>query len=151
MFMSKDLLIPSRCVARLTILTITVVCAFTLVSAQASLSGSGKKIYEQIKQFPLNGGSVATQGLVLKRDRAEMTFTGTFYFTGSVEGRVTGAVFVGQGQFRAEVPPSEFEKANLRRLLGTAEVESNFKTAVLRFSDDTFEVIGKGLDRKSVV
>jgi len=52
---------------------------------------------------------------------------------------VTGAVFVGRGKFTADIPPNEFEKDNVRRLLGSNEVESDFKTAVLRFSDDTFE------------
>ena len=33
-----------------------------------------------------------------------MTFTGTFHLSAPVEGRVTGAVFIGQGTLRAEVP-----------------------------------------------
>ena len=76
---------------------------------------------------------------MLKRDRAEMTFDGTFYFPSPVEGRVTGAVFIGQGKFRAEPPPSEFEKENVRRMIGADIFESDFKTAVLRFTDDTFD------------
>ncbi|MBC7931649.1 MAG: hypothetical protein H7Z38_13900, partial [Rubrivivax sp.] len=83
------------------------------------------------------------RGIVLKRDRAEMSFDGTFYFATRVEGRVTCAVFIGEGKFRAEVPPSDFEKENVRRLLGADVVESDFKTAVLRFTDDTFDLVGQ--------
>lgn len=111
--------------------------------AQENLSAKSKEVYEQVKAFSLAGGSAEAVGLVLKRDRAEMTFDGTFYFASPVEGRETGAVFIGQGRFRAEVPPSVFEKDNVRRMLGTDVIESDFKTAVLRFTDDTFDHIGR--------
>ncbi len=106
-------------------------------------SRSGRTIYNQLKAFELNGGKAEVAGLVLKRDRVVMTFNGTFYFTAPVEGKVTGAVFVGQGTLKAEVPPSNFEKNNVKRLLNAEAVESDFKTAVLRFTDDSFELIGK--------
>ena len=112
-------------------------------SAQENPAAQGKEVYDQAKAFRLAGGSVEARGLVLKRDRAVMTFDGTFYFAAPVEGRVTGAVFVGQGTFRAEVPPSEFEKENVKRLLNEQIIESDFKTAVLRFTDDTLDRIGK--------
>lgn len=99
--------------------------------------------YNQIKNFTLSGGKADVSQLVLKRDRGVMTFNGTFYFAAPVGGKVTGAVFVGQGNFSAEVPPSAFEKENVRRLLKADIIESDFKTAVLRFSDDTFDIIGK--------
>jgi len=89
-------------------------------------------------------GTAEAKGLVLKRDRVSMTFDGTFYFTGATGGQATGAVLIGQGRFSAEVPPSQFEKDNLHRLLGTDILESDFKTAVLRFSDDSFDYIGTG-------
>ncbi|MDT7605241.1 MAG: hypothetical protein QOF61_3238 [Acidobacteriota bacterium] len=117
--------------------------AASRASAQESLPASGKEIYDQIKAAALTGGAAEVKGLTLKRDRAEMTFDGTFYFTAPVAGHVTGAVFMGQGTFRAEVPPSKFEQENVRRLLGTDVIQSDFKTAVLRFSDDTFDLIGQ--------
>ena len=124
-------------------LSVLCLCFPTAVSAQDKSSAGGKAVYEQIKVFTLNGGSLAANGLTLVRDRAQMTFNGTFFFSAPVNGRVTGAVFVGDGKFIAETPPSVFEKDNLKRLLGTDTVESDFTTAVLRFSDDTFERIGK--------
>jgi hypothetical protein len=115
----------------------------TSALGQDNNSLKGKELYSQLKAFSLSGGSAKAEALILKRDRAEMTFDGNFYFASPVEGRVTGAVFIGQGRFRAEVPPSGFEKDNVRRLLGADIVESDFKTAVLRFTDDTFDLIGR--------
>ena len=119
-------------------------CPMATALAQESPAARSKATYEQIKTFVLTGGAAEAAGLVLKRDRLEMTFDGTFYFMPPVEGRVTGAVFIGSGRFSAAVPPGDFEKDNVKRLLGADSVESDFKTAVLRFSDDTFDFIGKG-------
>ncbi len=134
--------------ARSVVVLVALACGLPLtgahairVRAQEDLSGSGKQAYDQIKAFALTGGSAEVSGLTLKRDRVEMTFTGTFYFGGPTAGMVTGAVFVGQGTMRAEAPPSDFERENVKRLLGADLVESDFKTVVLRFSDDTFPLI----------
>jgi hypothetical protein len=112
------------------------------VRAQQGGAG-GKEFYDQVKAFSLTGGSAKVTGLLLKRDRVNMTFTGTFYFAAPIEGHITGAVFIGDGTFSAPVPPSDFEKENVRRLLGADSVDSDFDTAVLRFSDDTFEQLGQ--------
>ena len=72
---------------------------------------------------------------MLKRDRVSMTLTGTLYFAAPVNGKVTGAVFIGEGTVRAEAPPSGFERDNLRRMLGAELVETDFKSAVFRFSE----------------
>ena len=109
-------------------------------SAQDDPSGKGRQLYDQIKAFKLTGGTADVANLTLKRDRVEMTFNGTFHFAGAIDGVVTGAVFVGQGTIRA-VPPNDSERDNVRRLLAADNVESDFKTAVLRFSDDTFSLI----------
>jgi hypothetical protein len=103
----------------------------------------GVEVYEQLKRFALEGGSATVENLTLKRDRAEMTFTGTFYFEAPVAGAVRGAVFIGQGNFRATTPPSEWERDHVKRMLKADNVESDFRVAVLRFTDDSFDLIGK--------
>jgi hypothetical protein len=51
------------------------------VSAQTdTVTVGGKTLYEQVRNFSLNGGKAEVSQLVLKRDRAVMTFNGTFYF-----------------------------------------------------------------------
>ena len=99
-------------------------------------------VYTRLKAFQLDGGSHTVDNLVMSRDRVELTFTGTFYFESPTEGEVRGAVFVGDGYFRSETPQEPFERDNIERLLGAANVESDFSTAVLRFTDDTFDRIG---------
>src|SRR6185503_7721131 len=115
-----------------------------LIAAPAGVAQvpEAKAAYDQIRAFALSGGSAEVTNLALKRDRVEMMFTGTFFFAAPVNGKVTGAVFVGDGRITANVPPSEFERENLRRMINAELVESDFKSVVLRWSDDTFSVIG---------
>ena len=105
--------------------------------AQEAANSKEKDLYNQLKAFSLTGGVMAVKGVVLKRGRAQITLDGTIYRSQPVDGRITGAVFIGEGKFLAEPPKNEFEKANVKRLLGSEIVESDFKTAVFRFTDDT--------------
>ena len=111
-----------------------VVLAWRSVSAEPQQAG-GKALYDQVKAFGLTGGTTTVEQLVLTRDRVSMTLSGTLYFAAPVNGKVTGAVFMGEGAMRAEAPPSSFERDNLKRMLGAELVETDFKTAVFRFSD----------------
>ena len=120
-----------------------VVLAWRSVSAEPQQAG-GKALYDQVKAFGLTGGTTTVEQLVLTRDRVSMTLSGTLYFAAPVNGKVTGAVFLGEGAMRAEAPPSSFERDNLKRMLGAELVETDFKTAVFRFSDDTFDKLSAG-------
>lgn len=137
------ILVPKGCRIFFTSSLLIALCLIATQGLAQQKSASGLNLYNEIKSFSLGGGSVTVSRLTLSRDRARMTFTGTFYFATPVDGRVTGAVFIGDGKFSAIAPPSDFEKKNLKRLLGEDFVESDFKTAVLRFSDDTFEKLGQ--------
>jgi len=117
---------------------------FMAVSLPAQDIG-GQAFYDALKKFELRG-KASVSNLTLRRDRAEMTFTGDFYFAAPVNGKVAGAVFVGNGTFKADAPPISYEKEAIQRFLNSESAESDFKTAVLRFSDDTMDVIGKGMD-----
>jgi len=122
---------------------ILALCISVDVSGQPAETLEGKPLYDTLKQCELRN-KASVSGLKLKRDRGEMTFSGDFYFAAPVNGRVTGAVFIGEGTFRAEAPPIAYEKENLLRFLNAEVVESDFKTAVLRFTDNTFDIIGNG-------
>jgi hypothetical protein len=99
--------------------------------------------HEALKSFELTGGTAVAENLVLTRDRAQMIFNGQFYFEPPVAGGVRGAVFIGQGQFRMAVPPTSFEADSVRRMLKMEdEIVSDFRNAVFRFTDDTFEALG---------
>ena len=101
------------------------------------------RLYRAIREFALTGGSASVTDFVLTRDRVAMTFTGTLYFAGTIDNRITGAVFIGQGRVKADVPPSEFEREHVRRMVGDGLVESDFRTAVLRWTDDTYDVFAR--------
>lgn len=111
--------------------------------AQDGAVAKEKQTYNQLKNFALTGGSAQGNALVLKKDRAEITLTGTVYFSEPINGKPVGAVFIGEGKFTAATPPNEFEKDNVKRLLGADNIESDFKTAVFRFTDDTATQIGQ--------
>jgi hypothetical protein len=122
----------------------------TVLAQQPGLI-EGRSLYDALKKFELRG-KVSVSNLTLTRDRAEMVFTGDFYFAAPINGRITGAVFIGEGLFSA-APPAEvpFEQENLMRFLNDEIAESNFKTAVLRFNDDTFDIIGKGMNASAAI
>jgi hypothetical protein len=105
--------------------------------AQDSPSSKDKDTYNQLKAFSLTGGALDVKGVVLKRVRSQITLDGTVYLGEPVNGMITGAVFIGEGKFATEAPTNEFEKDNVKRLLGTEMIESDFKTAVFRFTDNT--------------
>ncbi len=110
-------------------------------SRPANSANSSVALYQALARFELNGGSAQAEHLVLVRDRMQMTFSGTFYFEAPLDGNVRGAVFIGKGTVHANAPNSIFEQDNLERMLHAKAVDSDFKTAVLRFSDDTPEAL----------
>jgi hypothetical protein len=61
----------------------------------------------------------------------------------AVNGRVTGAVFEGQGVLRVE-PPSAMERHQLKLMMKTEVLNQPFTSAVLEFTDGTAEELKKG-------
>lgn len=88
------------------------------------------------------GGQVANvAGLVLKRDAAIFKFnSGEFYFLPPIDGRVVGAVFLGDIEMTV-VPPIEVEKRNLAIFTGQPALSEKFNRLILRFTDNTFDEI----------
>ena len=121
--------------------------------AQEKAISENLALYHQLQAFTLGSRSIHAENVVLHKDRATITFReGMIYFPAPVAGKVRGAVFIGAGSFAAQTPPSEFERDNIRRLLGSAdEVSLDFKTAVLRFTDDTLAAELSSPQRESAV
>lgn len=100
-------------------------------------------IYRQLRTINIGSESAAVTNLVLNRDAGKFTFkSGTFYFLAPVEGKVTGAVFLGEGNFTLE-PPNEIERRSLRLLTKEPEMVEQFEEAVFRFTDATYDEIKK--------
>jgi len=99
--------------------------------------------YQQLRHISLGTESSTVNNLVLKRDAGEFTFhSGTFTFFVPVNGKVTGAVFSGEGAF-SMVPPIDVEKKSLSMLTRGPKIEETFSQVLLRFTDGTDEEIKK--------
>jgi len=62
---------------------------------------------------------------------------GIIGFTADVAGRVTGALFEGEGEILL-TPPDQAERASMMLQTGAAILEERFSGAYFRFNDDTF-------------
>ena len=75
--------------------------------------------------------------LPLSRDAARFYFNeGVIALLEPVDGKVTGALFVGDGETLV-MPPDTAEKRNLAHFAGAPVLNEKFSAAYLRFSDDT--------------
>lgn len=121
------------------------------VEAAVNVPAPGPKpntdpVYQQLRQLGKNdadfAGPFATvSNLVLQRDTATFTLrTGEVYFSAPVEGRVTGAVFVGDGELVLE-PPTPIEKHSLSLFIGNERLTEPFTHLVMRFTDKTLDEI----------
>jgi hypothetical protein len=110
-------------------------------------------LYQQLNNPSAFEKSARVENVMLKRERVTINFTaGTIYFPSSAGGKVRSAVFIGSGKLQAAPPPIAFEQENVRRLLKADDVSSDFKTAVLRFTDDTAsELLSQGFLQGGVV
>ena len=111
--------------------------------AGAPAKANSDPTYQQLRNVGLSGEVSTANNLVLKRDAATFTFrSGSFYFLAPVNGKVTGAVFLGNGSFTL-TPPLEMERKTLSLLTKEPGITEAFGGAVLRFTDGTYEEIKK--------
>ncbi|HBB88479.1 MAG TPA: hypothetical protein DC047_12775, partial [Blastocatellia bacterium] len=86
--------------------------------------------------------------LVLKREGATFTLkTGEVYFLAPVQGRYTGGVFIGDGEFNIQ-PPTEVERNSLKVFTNEPSLTEQFSSLVLRFTDKTFDEIKNNVAAK---
>jgi hypothetical protein len=98
--------------------------------------------YQALRNVTLGGESLSVNNLDLKRDAGTFHLrSGTVCFAAQVQGKVTGAVFVGDGNFVLDVPLSE--RGMLKLLTKENEFSENFSQMALRFTDSTYEDIKK--------
>jgi len=104
--------------------------------------------YQKLRQLgrsdqDFSGDCAVVNNLQLKRDAGNFTLkSGELYFITPVEGRVTGAVFIGDGEFSL-TPPIDVEKNSLKIFTGEGSITEPFTKLTLRFTDKTFEEIKK--------
>src|SRR5208282_3702919 len=100
--------------------------------------------YQQLRNLTLGGEAVSVSNFELKRDAGTFHLhSGTVCFVTPVQGKVTGAVFVGDGTLVLDTP-LESERQSLKLLTKENEFSERFNQAVLRFTDSTYDDIKKG-------
>ena len=98
--------------------------------------------YQSLRNLTLGSEAISVINLDLKRDAGTFHLhSGTICFVAPVQGKVTGAVFVGDGNFVITPPPSEM--GMLKLLTKENEFSENFSHLVLRFTDSTYDEIRK--------
>lgn len=112
-------------------------------TVKAQHPGNTNASYQQLRGLLPGGEVIAVNNLELRRDAATFTFRqGSFAFYGEVNGKVTGAVFKGDGHIHL-VPPTVQERHNLSLFNQSQEFDEDFDQVVLRFTDATAEELHK--------
>jgi len=108
--------------------------------AASALLADVDPTYTALRAAHPEGPAVSVQDLTIERDVFRFRFEkGTFQFLAPVDGRVTGAVFVGEGSWQLS-PSTESERRHLALVTGEKALEvltDRFEAMVLLFTDDT--------------
>src|ERR1700740_950588 len=128
-----------RVLVRLSVLASLVVLAFFLATSPGySQDANSMAIYGALRNLTLGSESVSLSNIDLKRDGGPFRFrSGTVCLPPPINGKVTGAVFVGDGTFLLN-PPSEPERKSLEYLTKEPEFNERFEKLLLRFTDSTY-------------
>jgi len=128
---------------------------FLLVSCYAGLMAqrpaNSNATYQQLRGLMPGNDVIAVKDLVLHRDAATFTLRqGSIAFYSAVNGKVTGAVFKGEGHFHL-TPPTAEERHSISAFNyndvtfnNSEELDEDFNALVLRFTDGTAEELHKG-------
>ena len=86
---------------------------------EAARAANAYANYQALRARTANGASFAVKDLTFRRDAGEFTLTnGTVTLFSEVAGKVTGAVFEGEGTLHVE-PPSAMERKQLKNVMKT--------------------------------
>ena len=122
---------------RATVFSAIALFALAPVTLTAQRPANSNAYYQNLRALLPGGEVIAVNNFELHRDAATLTFRrGDFAFYGEVKGKVTGAVFKGDGHLHI-VPPMAAERHNLSVLNHSEEWDEDFDQVVLRFTDDT--------------
>ena len=106
-----------------------------------------RAIYQALNELRPDGTRVYTvHQIAIRRDVVNLTFVeGKLAFLQPLDGRITGAVFTGEGRVFA-TPRDRGERQSLAQFLGLPMLDVGFSKVILRFTDDTAAEIQKQID-----
>jgi hypothetical protein len=111
--------------------------------ARAQSGANSDPTYVALRNLTLGSEAVSVTNFNLKRDAGTFHLnSGTVCFVPPVNGKVTGAVFAGEGSFVLDAP-TEAERKSLKYLTKEEEFNEKFEQLVLRFTDSTYDEIKK--------
>jgi hypothetical protein len=117
------------------------------LSAASSGASDPTSVYAALRGARPKGTAIAVKDFAITRDAFRLRFqSGSFQFLDPVEGRIPGAVFVGDGSFEID-PASVAERRHLAFVSGEKDLaiySDRFQNLVLLFTDGTGEEITRG-------
>jgi hypothetical protein len=117
------------------------------VAGKSLAFANSDPVYRQLRDIGL-GQTFRFDNFKLVLDAATFQFIkGTLTFLRPVNGVVTGAVFIGEGNFEL-TPVTHIDTAELKRRAGTEEFNEPFTEIVFRFTSDARLVFMPGLKDK---
>src|SRR5208337_1246940 len=117
-------------VSRIVFASTILLASFLPLYAADNPAPNSDPTYQQLRNPALSGEAVSVTNFELKRDAGTFHLhSGTVCFTAPVNGKVTGAVFAGDGNFILN-PPTETERKSLKLLTKEDEFSENFSQMV---------------------
>ena len=132
----------------------TAVCLLAGPAAYAQdKGGNTHPSYKELRALAIGAEAYGVTDFALSKDAATFTLTGTLHMLAPVNGKVTGAVFLGKGTM-TYTPPVPAERSMVAILTRGEAFNETFDKAVFRFTDDTADKIkaaasGKGTGHAS--
>lgn len=115
----------------------------TALAADTPTSANSDPTYQQLRNIGLGTEAVSVSNVEFKRDAATFHLnSGTVCFLAPIQGKVTGAVFVGEGTMTLAAPSAD-EKRSLRLLTREEGFKESFSRLALRFTDTTYDELKK--------
>ena len=118
-----------------------------LASGFIAAPGETDEILAQLSKIRLDKKQIYNiHDITIHRDSASISFDhGTIAFLEPVNGKVTGAVFIGSGEI-VTIPSDPVEKQQIYKFTNSAILNERFAAAFFRFTDNTFEEIVKAYE-----
>jgi len=111
-----------------------------------------RELYQALNALRVDPSRVYyVRDLNLRRDAVSFSLSeGKLAFLASLDGRVTGAVFIGRGRVIA-TPRDPGERRSLAQFLGVPLLDQSFSRAYLRFTDDFAAELGRQLEQAGTI
>jgi hypothetical protein len=127
-----------------TLAVVSLLALASLAQTPSAVGPNSDPVYQQLRNIGLGSEAVSVNNFELVRDAARFHLqSGTVCFVTPVQGKVTGAVFVGEGTLVLD-PPIPIEHASLKLLTRADEFVERYEHLVLRFTDSTYDELKKG-------